>query len=66
MLSTKDIGILICTRLEGKSAYAHDWDAARQRIIETEDVDHVDVSDANNPVIHLSNGQKFKIVILAI
>ena len=66
MLSTKDIGILIRDRLEDNCVYELDWqaDPVQQKV--WHNIDFVDVSDANNPVIHLSNGQKFKIVILAI
>lgn len=66
MLSTKDIGILIRDRIEGDFVVAHNWESDPIEVKETRDVNFVDVSDANNPVIHLSNGQKFKIVILAI
>lgn len=71
MLSTKDIGILIRDRIEGDLVVENDW-AKGGSLIELpskyceHNVDFVDVSDANNPVIHVDNGQKFKIVILAV
>ena len=62
---TKDIGILIRDRIEGDSACAHDWDGPSVEVITEHEIDFVDVSDASNPIIHVSNGQKFIIRIIA-
>jgi|GEM_PF-5593822 len=65
-LTTKDIGILIRDRIEGDDVAEHDWTRPYIKVVDKHEVVFVDVSDANNPIIHADNGQKFKIVILAI
>lgn len=65
-LTTKDIGVLIRDRIEGDVATEYDWTKHYPKEVDKHEIVFVDVSDANNPIIHTSNGQKFKVVILAI
>lgn len=61
-VQTRDVGLAIRDFLEGNEfAVFHDDDDTGARV----EVDFVDVSDANNPIIHLSNGRLFRCVILA-
>ena len=64
-LTTKDIGIMIRDRIEGDFATEYDWTKPYPKEVDEREIVFVDVSDANNPIIHADNGQKFKIVILA-
>ena len=66
-LSTKDIGIAIRDFLEDQAVEIIDWedqdgDGGTDRFVK---VVSVDVSDANNPLVTLDNGQRFRVRIFA-
>ena len=58
-LSTRDVGLALREALEGKSVSPCDEHRDLGNVI------FVDVSDANNPIIHLENGQNFTVRIIA-
>lgn len=64
-MKTADIGILIRDRLEGDVAYEHDWESSPVNTLDKHEITFVDVSDPDNPMVHVSNGQKFRIIIIA-
>lgn len=64
-MNTKDIGLIIRDRCEGDWVWEHDWETDPIEEIDRHEIDFVDVSDASNPIIHVSNGQKFRIIIIA-
>ena len=64
MITTNDLGLAIRDHIEDHDVNHYDGDVEVEGAIEY--VNHVDVSDANNPRVYLSNGQKFIIRIIAV
>jgi hypothetical protein len=63
-MNTADIGILIRDRLEGDVVHEHNWDTDPIHTVAEHNVTFVDVSDPDNPVIHVSNGDKFRVIVI--
>jgi hypothetical protein len=63
-VTTSDLGLAIRDFLKGQEfvIFSGDTDTGTGTRAE---VDFIDVSDSHNPIIHLANGQAFRIVILA-
>ena len=62
--TTTDIGILIRDRIEGDDISHFEFVGDVPVHGGSAEVLLVDVSDANAPVIHLDNGQKFRVLIV--
>jgi hypothetical protein len=60
--TTRDIGLAIRDFLEGSDIHAFTGPDDTQSE-DVEEVDFVDVSDASNPVLFLTNGQEFQVRI---
>lgn len=64
---TEDIGLLIRDAIEGKAFHTYLKNESGELVesVYTECVESVDVSDANNSLVHLANGQRFLVRIIA-
>jgi hypothetical protein len=67
--NTKDLGLALRYFLQGESFPCYregpDVKGELHESEEIREIEFVDVSDANNPVVQLDNGQKFTIRIFA-
>ncbi len=62
--NTRDIGFLIRDAIEGDDISHLEFIDDVATVDGSAEVVLVDVSDANAPVVHLDNGQKFRVLIV--
>jgi hypothetical protein len=62
--TTRDLGLAIRDHIEEHAVYH--INAAGEERGDAGEVSYVDVSDANNPIVFLDNGQRFQVRIFAL
>jgi hypothetical protein len=60
---SRDIGLMICLRLEDQPVTINDWDDDSVSVVATDHIAVVDVSDADRPIIITDSGARFRVCI---